>query len=121
MKQGLAASNSSEGPALKVGSFYWVMPVHDVDFDAPFEHWMRQEQPARYAGKDETGQELWQYLGLEGDLADGAQAWPTRWIGAEIVWPPHVPRSDLAQRSSGDQSRRCSKFANWKAPWRADR
>ena len=92
--------------APKIGAFYWVMPVVDVDLvltaedlggvaeDSPeyygkhFDHWTQQLQPARYAGQDDTGREMWWYLGQEGDGPHGAQAWPIRWRGQEIT-PPH--------------------------------
>jgi len=78
---------------LVAGSFYWVIPVFDVDFTPPgFEgqpyseemylamrdHWSQKEQPARFRGYSETGQELWTFLGQADDN------WPVSWIGEEI-------------------------------------
>ena len=64
---------------LIVGRFYWVMPAFDPDADA---EWESEMQPARYAGKDASGNQLWNCLGI-----DGASDWPMRLIGAEIFAP----------------------------------
>lgn len=61
---------------LIVGRFYWVMPVIDVDSEAD---WEADTQPARYAGKNDRGENLWNCLGI-----DGASNWPMRWIGDEV-------------------------------------
>jgi hypothetical protein len=89
----------ADGKSLMVGSFYWVKPVHDVDFTPPgFEdhdyddvmieaiitHWSQNEQPARFEGYDENGNEKWIYLGYE---PDGYNWWPICWIGTEITPP----------------------------------
>lgn len=78
----------SEYGELKPGSFYWVLPVFDVDFgsdDMTFEdcygHWTQTEQPARFEGLDENGNEKWIYLGQD---VDETNWWPVRWIGKEI-------------------------------------
>ena len=62
---------------LKVGSFYWVLPVLDVDTD---KEWVNEPQPARFAGRKTDGTGLWDCLGL-----DETSDWPMRWIGKEIV------------------------------------
>jgi hypothetical protein len=62
--------------ALIVGHFYWVSPVFDCDTN---DEWENESQPARYAGMDERGCHLWNYLGIE-----GASKWPTSFIGREI-------------------------------------
>lgn len=62
---------------LKVGAFYWVTPVLDVDTDEAWEHGM---QPARFAGKREDGVLLWHCLNV-----DGLSDWPMRFIGTEIT------------------------------------
>lgn len=82
---------------LKPGSFYWVKPVFDVDFippgfenkehsealfDAAWNHWTQQDQPARFDGYDENGNEKWFYIGM--DLSE--EPWPTCWVGNEIVF-----------------------------------
>ncbi|WP_342152294.1 hypothetical protein [Methylorubrum sp. SB2] len=59
---------------LKVGAFYWVLPVLDPDTE---ETWWNDCMPARYAG---NGQ--WWYLDHE-----GVSDWPVRWVGPEIVKP----------------------------------
>lgn len=64
---------------LKPGAFYWVLIVLDPDAE---HDWENEEMPARYIGKNEAGEHLWNYLGQEGE-AD----WPVRWIGPEIVNP----------------------------------
>jgi hypothetical protein len=69
---------------LKPGSFYWALPVLDPDTDL---EWMNKEQPARFVGSTDDGREVWFWLGIHGNLADGASDWPARWIGAEIVYP----------------------------------
>jgi hypothetical protein len=98
----------ADGKPLKAGSFYWVKPVWDVDFTPPgFEgreydenmikamraHWSQQEQPARFEGYDDNGNEKWIYLGHD---TDDSNWWPVCWIGKEIVltskWnSPHQP------------------------------
>lgn len=67
---------------LKPGSFYWAIPAFDPDTD---EEWQNQKQPARYAGLDEKGQELWFWPGVDGDRPNGASDWPAIWVGPEIV------------------------------------
>ena len=62
----------TEESALKVGSFYWVVPVFDPDTDNT---WELAIQPARFAGDGE-----WNCLGVEGE-----NNWPMRWVGDEIV------------------------------------
>ena len=62
---------------LKVGAFYWVKPVLDPDRE---EEWELDYQPARYAGKNAAGEDIWHCLNL-----DGVSNWPMRWIGTEIV------------------------------------
>ena len=66
----------TERSELKVGSFYWVRPVLDVDTDIA---WHNEDQPARFAGWH-GGQELWDYLSQ-----DGPVDWPVKWIGSEIT------------------------------------
>lgn len=61
-----------EGKRLKVGSFYWVIPVLDVDSS---EEWEDCAQPARYVGDDK-----WHCLNIE-----GVSDWPMRWVGSEIT------------------------------------
>ena len=85
-------ATDADGKPLKPGSFYWVKPAYDVDFDLPdidgrsatFEdrchHWTQNEQPARFEGYDENGSEKWIYLG-----EDIGNWWPVCWIGKEIV------------------------------------
>ena len=67
---------------LKVGSFYWVKPHWDVDAP-PDEEWTNQEQPARYAGKDEQGRDLWQFID-GGNASNHDEPWGVRWVGEEI-------------------------------------
>lgn len=82
---------------LNPGSFYWVVPVWDVDFKPPgFEkqeysdamydamaaHWSQNKQPARFEGYDDSGQERWIFLGQD---VDADSWWPVRWIGDEIA------------------------------------
>jgi hypothetical protein len=62
---------------LKIGSFYWVKIVYDPDTD---HEWENEEMPARYAGKNAAGKDLWNYIGQEGETD-----WPVRWIGPEII------------------------------------
>lgn len=64
---------------LKIGAFYWVLIVLDVDTD---QVWENEPMPARFAGRNEAGELLWNYLDTEG-ISD----WPVRWIGPEIVPP----------------------------------
>jgi hypothetical protein len=59
---------------LKVGSFYWMLPVLDPDTD---NQWENEPQPARYEGDGK-----WTCLGI-----DGISDWPARWIGDEITPP----------------------------------
>src|SRR5262245_50608973 len=61
---------------LRYGAFYWVLPVFDPDGD---DEWGNKEQPARYGGTNDAGQQLWNYIGV-----DGYSDWPVRWIGEEI-------------------------------------
>ena len=61
---------------LKVGSFYWVISVLDVDTEL---EWVNQAQPARFSGREPDGTLLWHCLSL-----DGESDWPMRWIGSEI-------------------------------------
>ena len=81
----------------KVGSFYWVKPVFDVDFippgysqseDVPFgdkwDHWTQKEQPGLFLGYTKTGMQKWILLGQEMDEDD---PWPICWQGKEIVAP----------------------------------
>lgn len=58
------------------GRFYWVRPVLDPDTD---KLWMHEDQPARFAGRNAGGEELWDCLGL-----DDSSTWPMTWIGPEI-------------------------------------
>jgi hypothetical protein len=64
----------------KVGSFYWVRITLDPDCAEDDSEWMHEDQPARYAGKDADGRDLWHFLGV-----DGVTYWGFRWIGPEIV------------------------------------
>jgi len=66
---------------LKPGSFYWALPAHDPDTDL---EWQNKDQPARFAGYDEEGRELWFWLGVEGENKDGVSDWPSIWVGEEI-------------------------------------
>lgn len=61
---------------LIIGKFYWVIPVFDPDTDDAWEH---DQQPARFAGRSESGELLWNYLAI-----DGNSVWSVRWIGEEI-------------------------------------
>ncbi len=58
---------------LKKGSFYWVVPVNDPDYE---EEWEMAIQPARYRGDG-----LWDCLGIY----EGARDWPMKFIGDEVV------------------------------------
>src|SRR5208282_65796 len=79
---------AAAGELLKPGSFYWVRPVFDVDFtppgddsfDAAYNHWTQQDQPARFDGYDENGNERWFFIGV--DSKD--PIWPVCWTGKEI-------------------------------------
>ena len=62
---------------LIVGHFYWVMPDSDLDGN---EEWEHDVQPARFAGLNEKGNQLWHCLNLE-----GSSDWPMRFIGNEII------------------------------------
>ena len=65
---------------LKVGSFYWVIPVNDPDASST---WETDLQPARLRGISDTGAPLWNFLdGVHDD------DWPVRWRGDELVPPP---------------------------------
>lgn len=75
----IALTAALTDPELVVGRFYWVIPALDVDTDLP---WEKEQQPARYAGKNAAGEDLWHCLNLE-DPSD----WPMRWIGPEIALP----------------------------------
>ena len=66
---------------LKLGAFYWALPVLDPDTDAD---WENKEQPARFNGYDAAGNESWHWLGVEGDMPGKASRWPSRWVGSEI-------------------------------------
>ena len=96
-------ATDADGNSLKPGSFYWVKPAYDVDFDLPdiegreyddvmFEamraHWTQNEQPARFEGYDENGNEKWIYLGHD---TDESNWWPICWIGKEISPNPSTP------------------------------
>lgn len=78
------------------GAFYWVQPVYDVDLvplgfegrewsedmaQAISDHWTQKEQPARFEGYDENGNERWLYIGRD----EPDNWWPARWVGAEII------------------------------------
>jgi hypothetical protein len=93
-------ADSEFGP-LKESSFYWVRPVYDVDLtpegfefgdcsdacmEAKSAHWSQNDQPARFCGLDENGQEKWLFIGIEEPDA-GEQYWPVCWIGPEIILP----------------------------------
>ena len=95
-------ATDADGKPLKPGSFYWVRPTWDVDFTPPgfegreyddvmFEamraHWTQNEQPARFEGYDENGNEKWIYLGQDIDVnaKEAENWWPVCWIGKEIV------------------------------------
>lgn len=67
---------TKRNPHLKIGSFYWVMPVLDPDRK---EEWEYDNQPARFAGWNASDEELWQCIGYED------ATWPIRWIGEEIT------------------------------------
>lgn len=69
----------TEKDDLKPGAFYWVLIVLDPDAE---QDWENEEMPARYVGKNESGEHLWNYLGQEGETS-----WPVRWIGPEIINP----------------------------------
>lgn len=77
---------ADDGRTLRVGAFYWVLPVMDPDTPAGM-GWMDEEQPARFAGRNAKGKLLWHVLALEGDEAHDASSWPMRFIGDEIVRP----------------------------------
>lgn len=64
---------------LVVGSFYWVIPVLDTEAEA---EWENELQPARYAGRNAEGEQLWHCIGI-----DGSTNWPMRWIGERIDAP----------------------------------
>ena len=51
---------------LKVGKFYWVVPVNDPDCE---NEWERELQPARYAGNGH-----WNYIDNE------ASDWPVKYV-----------------------------------------
>ncbi len=86
----------SEYGELKPGHFYWVKPEFDVDcvpdgfdkndpnipFQAKWEHWTQNTQPARFEGFTDGGQEKWIFLGQD---VDPENWWPVCWIGAEIT------------------------------------
>ena len=87
--------HQSEYGPLEVGSFYWVRPVFDVDcvpdgyspndnisFEAKWGDWTQVEQPARFAGVDENGNEKWIFLGQDIDTENW---WPVCWIGNKIT------------------------------------
>lgn len=77
---------------LVLGRFYWVLPVFDVnvdvgnfpDYDSAFEamqaHWTNREQPARFVGYRDDGEEQFMFIG-----EDGVSDWPVRWVGMEIM------------------------------------
>ena len=72
---------------LKEGSFYWVWITLDPDstyiVDEPWDPgWENRPMPARFAGRDDDGNLLWNYLGK-----DMKSDWPTQWIGEEIIAP----------------------------------
>lgn len=87
---------------LKVGGFYWVIPVYDVDlippgFEGVFEftdalyevqkeHWSQKTQPARFDGWDEGDEERWSFIGQD-DPSSGESWWPVRWVGSELTPP----------------------------------
>ena len=43
------------------GGFYWILPYFDVDAGND-EDWTNEIQPARYAGQDDEGCDLWQFI-----------------------------------------------------------
>ena len=67
----------TEEADLKIGSFYWVLPVFDPDNE---KQWELAEQPARFAGLNDKGRPIWNCLGM-----DKTSDWPMKWIGEEIV------------------------------------
>lgn len=85
----------SDERKLTPGSFYWVIPVYDVDFVPPgFEgqeyspamheamrdHWTNKVQPARFVGYFNGNPDWprWLYIGHEED------DWDAIWVGKEI-------------------------------------
>lgn len=77
-KEPLQVKEGSEGSALRIGAFYWMLPAPTPGAGSEQES---QPQPARYEGDGR-----WTCLGLEG-VTDG----PAIWVGPEIVLPtgPH--------------------------------
>jgi hypothetical protein len=63
------------------GAFYWVIPAHDPDTDLV---WQNKEQPARFEGYDNNGNDRWFWLGVYGEYGNGLSDWPAIWVGKEI-------------------------------------
>ena len=60
-------------PVLKPGSFYWVIPVYDVDLDDVKSDWMNRLQPARYGGRNR-----WSMLGQIAPRVTHLRMWRSR-------------------------------------------
>ena len=88
------------GRKFKPGAFYWARPTWDVDFTPPGfdpseftdeahaasrEHWLQNEQPARFDGYGEDGEEHWIWLGIDEPREGGGIWWPPCRVGEEIV------------------------------------
>lgn len=61
------------------GAFYWAMPALDPDRRQEWEYFT---QPVRFVGRDETGEPIWQCIGM-----DGMTDWSMRYIGPRIISP----------------------------------
>lgn len=98
---------------LKPGSFYWIRPTFDVDFDPPgyegkewtddprrfeasWSHWSQNDQPARFDGYDATGQEKWIFLGQD---EDPDHHWSVCWVGEEIIAAHKAPATSQSLAS----------------------
>lgn len=65
---------------LEVGAFYWVQITLDPDAE---EAWENDVMPARFAGTNETGGLMWNFLGQE-----GTSDWYVKWVGDKLTWTP---------------------------------
>lgn len=79
MRQWAPGDEALNDNELVIGSFYWVIPVLDPDGQAD---WERDLQPARYAGRNTEGEQLWNCINI-----DGLTNWPMQWIGGRIDAP----------------------------------
>lgn len=70
------------GPQLEVGELYWALPALDPDDDTGYGN---IAQPARFMGFNESGEDLWMWLGAE------VEDWPARWVGDLIPMPGGMP------------------------------